>query len=77
MNVGDDLVGTLRQFIKAEVVAITQSAQQAAQARYVTVALAATLTGLFKRRSVARWLTASGLKAGSTGVHPTAASSLT
>lgn len=40
----DNLLGALRQFIKAEVAA--QSAPGAAHAQHVTIALAATLTGL-------------------------------
>lgn len=43
----DNLLGALRQFIKAEVAA--QGAPTAAHARYVTVSLATTLTGLSEK----------------------------
>ena len=45
MNAGDELMAALRQFVTAEVAA-SRGGQQAAHTRYVTVALAATLTGL-------------------------------
>lgn len=60
MHAGNDLVAALHQFIKAEVGA-SRGAKSATHARYVTVALAATLTGLTEkaiRRKMAdgKWL---------------------